>query len=110
MNRRVSLIRSFGRTPPAFAAWWLVASFFFAGLLASSPGLHHWLHKDSASAAHECAVTLLRAGKVEHSACEPPLVAPLTVLTEASFCAPRILHLAALLAFTRLEHAPPALS
>ena len=44
---------------------------FVLGLLAASPELHHWLHREAGAAGHECAVTLFLHG-VETAA--PPLV------------------------------------
>ncbi len=45
---------------------------FVLGLMAASPELHHWLHRDAGAAGHECAVTLFLHG-VETAA--PPAVA-----------------------------------
>ncbi len=94
----------------AFAAAWLVASLLLAGLLASSPQLHQSLHKDSNRLSHECAGTLLASGSLKHSACEPSSVAPQLLPGTTISQTPSVIHLAALLAFTQREHAPPALS
>lgn len=86
------------------------AAIAFAVALSVSPQLHAQLHKDSGSAKHECAATLISSGNVEHSACEPPAVAPDKIPGTPMLRAQHSARILASLEFTRLEHAPPALS
>jgi hypothetical protein len=45
-------------------------------VLRVSPQLHHWLHHDSASANHECVVTLITKGHLLAAASEAKAVIP----------------------------------
>ncbi len=45
-------------------------------LFAASSSLHHWLHSDSNSANHQCAITLLARGQIDHAPTEIILAAP----------------------------------
>lgn len=93
-----------------FLAAGLLASLILALILAVSPRSHDFVHKDSAAAQHECAVTLIASGKYEQ--------ADAPVLT--SILRPRVqwgkipsVHAvwvaAPFLGACVFEHAPPAL-
>jgi hypothetical protein len=88
----------------------LLAAIAFAIGLSASPEMHDWLHKTGDWSHHECAATLLSSGGVEHSDCEPPFVAPQPAPATPVFRIPAFAWVISPLEFTRLEHAPPALS
>ncbi|HXA09861.1 MAG TPA: hypothetical protein VNW28_07745, partial [Chthoniobacterales bacterium] len=60
----------------AFVASGLLSAFLFALALAASPQLHQRLHADAGSPDHECAATLIAAGKYEQADAPPVVVAP----------------------------------
>lgn len=95
----------------AFVAIGLLAAFLFALALAASPQLHARLHPDAASASHECAVTLIAAGKYEQADAPPVLVAPqpATIFEKIPAFAP-VWVATPFLGASIFEHAPPALS
>jgi hypothetical protein len=88
----------------------LFCSVAFAVGLSSAPQLHDWLHKVGDRSKHECAATLISSGSVEHSACEPASVAPQAAPSVPAFRTQIFPRVLAYLGFSRLEHAPPALS
>jgi hypothetical protein len=89
----------------------LFASFAFALVLAVSPQLHERLHHEASPTTHECAVTLITAGKLQHSSVPVVVVAP-----EPAFQFGKIPTLnplwvpAPFLGAAIFEHAPPAFS
>lgn len=81
-----------------------------ASALSAAPLCHEWLHDVSDSQDHQCAVTLVSSGSVEHSVCasaapEPNAAPPVPLSSAKQY--PLVL---AGLEFTRLEHAPPIFS
>ncbi|MEO5722039.1 MAG: hypothetical protein ABIR71_11280 [Chthoniobacterales bacterium] len=88
----------------------ILASFAFALALSASSQLHDWLHKSGDRSHHECAATLLSSGNAEHNAGEAPPVAPRLLPATAAVPLPVFAWVIVPLEFTRLEHAPPALS
>ncbi len=91
----------------ALTATLLLGAVALAIGLASAPQLHDRLHQQPGGQ-HECAATLLAHGNVEHApndtfavpAAPPPQPAVFRFRPQA--------HLALRLAFSLLEHAPPA--
>jgi len=78
--------------------------------LAVSPRLHERFHPDTGSATHECAVTLISAGKVEQAGPPPVLCLPQAAQVYETIPG---LHStwveAPFLGASIFEHAPPAL-
>jgi len=93
----------------------LAAAFLFAAIalavgLSAAPQAHEWLHKVGDRTNHECAATLMSSGSIEDSACEPASAKPQPTPSVPTFRTQLFSRVLAFLAFTRLEHAPPALS
>lgn len=89
----------------------LISAFLFALALAGSPLWHARLHPDAGSPNHECAVTLITAGKAEQANSAPVLIAPQPALVFATV--PEFATVWVPASFSRaavLEHAPPTLS
>jgi len=91
--------------PRAFIGIGIIAAFFAALTIASSPQLHEKLHKTSSQ--HECAATILASGNCEHS--PPPQGAP--KLENApnlpAFLPQRFQPVIASVPSSIQEHAPP---
>ncbi|MDQ6938821.1 MAG: hypothetical protein M3119_01545 [Verrucomicrobiota bacterium] len=94
------------KSRPIFAAL-LFAAMAIAVGLSAAPQLHQWLHKIGDRSNHECAATLMSAGNVEHSDCQPASVAPQPSPAVPAFRTQLFPRVLALLGFSRLEHAPP---
>ena len=94
-----------GMKPRAFIGIGIVAAFFAALTIASSPKLHEKLHK--ASSQHECAATILASGNCEHSA--PPQGAPKleNAPNSPAFLPQRFQPVIASVPSSIQEHAPP---
>ncbi len=89
----------------------LAAAFLLALGLAASPEWHARFHPDADSPTHECAVTLIAAGKVEQASSPPLLVALPCVLILETIPVFALVRLPApFLSSAIFEHAPPALS
>lgn len=88
----------------------LFAALAFAIGLSASPQLHHWLHQTGDWSQHECAATLLSSGSVEHFDGAPTFAAPRGAPSVPACEMPLVAPVLPSLEFTRLEHAPPALS
>ena len=89
----------------------LFAAFAFTLVLSVSPQLHERLHPKAKTAGHECAVTLIAAGKYEHSTAAPLLVAPVPALHFSVIPALRPVWVASPFLGARIfEHAPPAIA
>ncbi|CAN5591344.1 hypothetical protein BH18VER2_BH18VER2_03400 [soil metagenome] len=87
----------------------MLAAFLFAIALSDSPRLHEHLHKSLGD--HICAVTVFLSGACDHLTGAGSAAAAPGALTRVPFFFPPLpLDRAAELAFSRLEHAPPALS
>jgi hypothetical protein len=83
----------------------------YAVLLSVAPQLHERLHKDAAKLGHECAVTLIAAGKYDHSAPPTVFVAPQPGTYFAKIAALTPVSVPALyLSASLFEHAPPVVS
>lgn len=105
-------MRAAAQSPPVtlrriLAAWLVVAVALAAGL-SVAPQWHQWLHKIGDRTTHECAATLLSSGGVEHSDCAPASAEPRPAPSAPAFRTQLLPRVLAFLAFTRLEHAPPA--
>lgn len=103
MSRRESL--------RAIVASGLLLAFLFALGLAASPQLHARFHADAGLPNHECAVTLIAAGKYEQADPPPSVVVPqpAVVFEKIPSLAP-VWVAAPFLGARIFEHAPPALS
>ena len=89
----------------------LLAAFLFALGLAASPQLHARFHPDADSPSHECAVTLIAAGKYEQADAPPSVTAPQPAVVFEKIPALAPVWVAAPFLGARIfEHAPPALS
>ena len=89
----------------------LLAMLLYAVLLSVAPQLHERLHKDAAKLGHECAVTLIAAGKYDHSAPPTVFVAPQPGTYFAKIAALTPVSVPALyLSASLFEHAPPVVS
>jgi hypothetical protein len=89
----------------------LAAAFLLALGLAASPEWHARFHPDADSPTHECAVTLIAAGKVEQASSPPLLVAlPCVLILETIPVFAPVRLPAPFLSAAIFEHAPPALS
>jgi hypothetical protein len=91
--------------PRAFIGIGVVAAFFAALTIASSPKLHQKLHKVGPQ--HECAATLIASGSCEHSA--PPQGAPKleNAPNSPAFLPQRFQRVIASVPSSIQEHAPP---
>ncbi|CAN5500506.1 hypothetical protein BH20VER3_BH20VER3_11480 [soil metagenome] len=97
--------------PRLFLASSLAAALLLAVGLAASPKLHARFHADAGSLNHECAVTLIAAGKFEHADAPPIFVAPpLASVFETIPALTSLWVLAPFLGAAIFEHAPPTLS
>jgi hypothetical protein len=104
------LIHGKGVAWRALIATACAAAVLLAVLLSAFPQLHEQIHDATGAPNHECAVTLLTSGTYQHAPAAaisvPPPTSPSAFpLVSASFQA-----VTAHLAFSLLEHAPPALS
>jgi hypothetical protein len=89
----------------------LFAAFLFALGLAASPQLHARFHPDAGSPSHECAVTLIAAGKYEQADAPPIFAAPQPAVHFEKVPALAPVWVATpFLGACIFEHAPPALS
>ncbi len=77
-----------------------------AGLISVAPQLHRWLH---GAANHECVATIIAGGSCDHAPTAYAIVIPNSECTAVLLPA-ELQFDAAALEFSRLEHAPPALS
>ena len=93
----------------ALVAGGLVFAILLAIGLAVMPQLHERLHADAAQSAHECAVTLIAAGKCEQAGAPIQLTAPPSAVQFAKIPAfhPLLLPTPFLNAAI-FEHAPPS--
>lgn len=78
-----------------------------ANVLAITPQLHQRLHGASS---HECAVTLIAAGKYDHPTTAASWVVPDRLRCETIFFSRDLPIAVAAMEFSLLEHAPPRLS
>lgn len=92
----------------ALVASGLLAAFFFALALVVSPQLHARFHVDADSPTHECAVTLIGAGKCEQADAPPAVAAPQPAILfeKVSTFAP-VWVATPFLRASIFEHAPP---
>ncbi|MBA3609500.1 MAG: hypothetical protein M3429_01540 [Verrucomicrobiota bacterium] len=105
---RLASLREASSLRRRFFALGMMAAFLFAIALSDSPRLHEALHKSSGD--HVCAVTLVSAGACDHLAGSTPAVAPGAFRWAPILFPSSLQSLARGLEFSRLEHAPPALS
>src|SRR5437762_9991840 len=88
----------------------LLSAFLLALGLAASPKLHARFHSDAGSPNHECAVTLIAAGKYEQTDAPPVFSAPQPAVhfEKIPALAP-VWVVTPFLGASIFEHAPPAL-
>ena len=84
-----------------------VALVVMLSVLAASPTLHAWLHKNAGQADHECAITLYQQGMAAAEVGVILAAVALVVLARIA-TAPAELHLAPLRYWLPPGHAPPA--
>ena len=107
---RLRIINATSSKVRAVTAALLFGAFAFAVGLSATPQLHEWLHDVGDRTNHECAATLLSSGSVELSERAPVSGVPRPAPSLPAFRSERFPHTAPSLEFSRLEHAPPALS
>ncbi len=95
----------------AIVASSLLSAFLFAVALAVAPHLHERFHPDAGSPQHECAITIIAAGKFEQADAPPVFCAPQPAVVFETIPALDPVWVAApFLGASIFEHAPPALS
>src|SRR3954465_5531398 len=101
--------RHFGnaRSIPILAAAFL-GLFLFTLVLCAIPQLHERIHQTSSDANHECAITLLASGSYEQTPLAPISLAPPALPKVFVQTLSSVSLVSAYLAFSLLEHAPPA--
>jgi hypothetical protein len=85
-----------------------LAAFLFALVLSATPQLHEQLHGATGVGNHECAATLLASGNFQHTPLATISLAPTAppkIFVQTVSCFPLV---SSYLAFSLLEHAPPA--
>ena len=85
-----------------------IAAILLATLLSAIPQLHEQIHGETGAPNHECAVTLLTSGNYQHTS---PAAISLAPPAPPKFFLQRLASfqiVSAHLAFSLLEHAPPA--
>jgi predicted metal-binding membrane protein len=87
-----------------------LAAVLFALVLSAIPQLHEQVHGGSTTVNHECAVTLLTAGKYQHTVTPTICLVPPTPPAAFTRAPDSFFLVAARLEFSLLEHAPPAAS
>jgi len=94
----------------SFIASTVAACVLVAGWMAVSPELHEHLHHDANDAGHECLVTILSSGGVDHAVDVPVVLVPL----ENAVARVRPMHpqwvRPQFLNGSVLEHAPPLMA
>jgi hypothetical protein len=91
----------------SFVALVVALAVLIASVLAIAPHLHQRIH---GTGQHECAVTLIAAGKYDHAPTNASSVLPGHGLREAIFLPRHLRITTAALEFSLLEHAPPPIS
>jgi hypothetical protein len=87
----------------------MLALWFIVSAAAISPRLHHWLHKDSNSPKHECAITNVAKGSLLVGCSSvTTAAAPLPVFAYLSCCT--IQHFSAFDHRVSSSRAPPSVS
>ncbi|HXM32382.1 MAG TPA: hypothetical protein VN921_01925 [Chthoniobacterales bacterium] len=87
-----------------------IGVFLFALVLSATPQLHERIHKASADASHQCAVTLLASGHCQHIPSDAVSIAPPAPRPGDAFSHRNFEIVPPCLDFSLLEHAPPVLS
>lgn len=87
-----------------------IGAFLFTIALAEVPQLHERIHQGSATASHECAVTLLKSGNCSHTPCDMVALAPVPAQATSAISRDLFQIVRPRLEFSLLEHAPPAFS
>ena len=95
----------------ALIAAFVSAAFFWTLTLIFSPQLHGSVHSDAQQDQHECAVTLIAAGKCDHAPIAPliSVPAPSIHFSTVQLLDPQWVQ-SSFLGATIFEHAPPALA
>jgi hypothetical protein len=94
----------------SLAAAGFIAAFLFALVLSATPQLHERIHKASADASHQCAVTLLASGHCQHTPSATISIVPPSPSQGDAFSPRNFDSVTPRLEFSLLEHAPPRLS
>ena len=87
-----------------------LGAFLFALVLSATPQLHERIHKASADASHQCAVTLLASGHCQHTPCDAISIVPPAPRPDDAFSHRNFEIVSPRLDFSLLEHAPPVFS
>lgn len=87
-----------------------LGAFLFAVVLSAIPQLHEQIHAKTGAPNHECAVTLVASGNYQHAPTISISVAPPMPPAAFAHAFANFQFVSAHLAFSLLEHAPPALS
>lgn len=104
INRRLSSLHR----GHAFIAWLVTATFGFSIAVATSPGLHVWIHSDANKTEHTCAATLIGSGSYQHTAAAP-VVTSFAAASQFSLVdsfGPQVVE-SIFLGASIFEHAPP---
>lgn len=92
----------------AFMAAFVCAAFLWTLTLAFSPDLHVLAHSDAEQSQHECAVTLIAAGKYNDTSAGPLITAPALAVQFSKIPALVSVWVESLFeAASVFEHAPP---
>ena len=93
----------------AFMAAFVCVAFLWTLTLAFSPHLHVLAHSDAQQSQHECAVTLIAAGKYNDTSAAPLIKAPALAVQFSKIPALASVWVESLFeAASVFEHAPPA--
>ncbi|MDX1952394.1 MAG: hypothetical protein SFY81_09425 [Verrucomicrobiota bacterium] len=76
MNSGTDIITSRRSICKSLAAVLMLLLFLALQVFSASASLHHELHCDSHSTEHQCAITLLSNGQVDHATVELPVTKP----------------------------------
>jgi len=93
----------------AILAHGMIAAFLLALGLSVAPQLHERLHADAAGSSHECAVTLISAGKCEQGNVPIKVIVPQSLIIVAEIPTLHSTEVPTLfLSAAIFEHAPPS--
>jgi len=88
----------------------LLAAALVAIVASASPRFHEIIHYNSSASNHSCAVMLFSSGSCEQTHSVEKVGHPYSVAVTPAFISPPHQLVVTALDFSRLEHAPPALS
>lgn len=84
--------------------------FCLAGIASVSPELHKHLHHDADESQHECLVTTLVSGSMDHAPAAPFVVQPPVAASSELIASEGIAYRSFFLDCSVFEHGPPLLS